>query len=466
MGDVLILGAGFSYEISQRMPLTNKLGEEVLRRVGAAGVPSPGWAFSGNYFETWLSRLAEPQPDLSDVDNAHNSAWFLQISNEIRRVVVEREHEIASTRPPWWLMKFIGIMQARNATLITLNYDTLLEHAVNSARIVDWTMATPEFVASNAILRDVPSEPPTSPTGGLTFGTPGVESSFTLMKLHGSTDWHWVSGDITGATINRWSRYGQWGSPRAENENELHQRMPGRSPFIVPPAAAKSTFYNNPVTRQLWRDASQSLAGTRPEDVVALLGYSVPATDLVMSGMLSDRLTGRVAGKVDVVNPCAEAIIGRLTEIGVAPERLQAHTGPSPIPDYVDWLESETSRRVHERLMIGTLEEMDLPLVVATSEQNGALVTGVRHSEDVAQPMELLIGSMGSLFQQLQVGGDVELPALVRANDLRDLPRSGLRVRYPSGEVTQVVDLGRYHMNIGRSPVWRVLVPAAHPFHP
>jgi hypothetical protein len=75
--DVIIIGAGFSRALSASMPLTDELGNE---SVGAAGLGTgervPIGGFTGGRFEEWLSRLAENQPDLSDLENASNRALF------------------------------------------------------------------------------------------------------------------------------------------------------------------------------------------------------------------------------------------------------------------------------------------------------------------------------------------------------------------------------------------------------
>ena len=64
---VLLLGAGFSRALSAHMPLTDELGEAVVRRLhlsSDARLPPDG--FRGGVFETWLSHLADEQPFLSN----------------------------------------------------------------------------------------------------------------------------------------------------------------------------------------------------------------------------------------------------------------------------------------------------------------------------------------------------------------------------------------------------------------
>ena len=77
-GDVIILGAGFSKAIFPEMPTLDELGTLSIKRAGLTDDPlipilsSP----SGFTFETWLATLAEPQPYLSEADNATNHALF------------------------------------------------------------------------------------------------------------------------------------------------------------------------------------------------------------------------------------------------------------------------------------------------------------------------------------------------------------------------------------------------------
>src|SRR6266568_3205067 len=51
---------------------------------------------------------------------------------------------------------------------------------------------------------------------------------------------YWVPGDASGATIHRWDLFGSWGQPEPVDQDRLRRELPGRSPFIVPPTAAKS----------------------------------------------------------------------------------------------------------------------------------------------------------------------------------------------------------------------------------
>jgi len=129
------------------------------------------------------------------------------------------------------------------------------------------------------------------------FGTLPA-STFRLVKLHGSVDCWWVDGDATGATIVRVPG-GGWGPKHLAQD----ERPPGRTPFIVPPAAGKSHFYRNPLTRELWQRAAGALR-------------TAERTDLVTGGMFGDCLRGRNTS-VEVVNPDPDPPLRTLEWLGI-----------------------------------------------------------------------------------------------------------------------------------------------------
>jgi hypothetical protein len=291
------------------------LGTLVLERLDE---PHPSF-FIGGYFEMWLSRLAEPQPDLPDHRNASNWALFLRITEVLHRVMVEREREALAEDPPQWLTRLVRVAHAEKLTMVTFNYDTLLEKATDECRIYDWEQ---RILAGS--LHTVNMLPPPPYVPGFSFG-PSPANSFTLLKLHGSIDNYWVAGDTSGATINRYNT-GDWSHPLELDEKERSRRLPNRTPFIVPPAAAKSSFYNNPVTRQIWQWAAQAL---ETADTISLVGYSLPATDLATSGMLADAISVS-RPRMEVVNLCPDPVVDRLLYLGAGRDDI-------PIRDLEWW---------------------------------------------------------------------------------------------------------------------------------
>lgn len=290
------------------MPLTDELGGLVLGELRAEGLVGPPSGFAGGYFEAWLSRLAEPQPDLPDHANLHNQAWFSRITEQAHSVLANRQAQALTSSAPDWLLRLIGVCHVTSSTIVTFNYDLLIEAALNTSFVYDWLQR--QRATSRHAVRNLPAEPVRA---GMFARSPA--DTFHLIKLHGSLDCWWVGSDATGATIQRDQG---WAAFNRDDVSPTESRPPGLVPFMVPPASAKSRFYANPVTRALWQNAAAALGRA---DTVDLIGYSLPVTDLVATGMLTDRLSGRNAD-VRVLNPSPAAPIAALKAMGLEPTTL------------------------------------------------------------------------------------------------------------------------------------------------
>lgn len=327
MSLVVVLGAGFSKAVSPHFPLTGALGDQVVERIEATGrtVQRPQ-SYRLGRFETWLSRLAETQPDLGDAENLHNAALFSEMTRAIYEIITGAQGVAEDEGLPWWTYRLIGCLHFAEATVLTFNYDTLFERALSSSGLSgEGSDGSETRVTVDSALRDMPTraEPPKS---GITFGVPRSRT-LRLIKLHGSIDTYWVKGDATGSTIQRWEG-------TAAKRQEV---LPGREPFIVPPSATKAPFYRNPLTRQLWMDASTAL---RNASRVGLIGYSFPETDLVTTGMFGEQLA-ETASTITVVNPYPSGPLTTLQNLGIRGDRLDS---VDDVSTYVSMLEAELPR--------------------------------------------------------------------------------------------------------------------------
>lgn len=338
MNRTAILGAGFSRAISGQMPLTDELGKEVLGRVASGGFSAGTRPYRGIGFEAWLSRLAEPQPDLSHAENAENRALFLRVAAAVRDVVVDCQLVELTSPMPWWLRRLIGAWHHSGTNaVITFNYDLLVEHAIDAARLWGVSNKGPARVSADAALRFGP-QPPYQPPQGLTVGAT-LADTFQLLKLHGSIDWFWL-GDRTAGSVNRWRDEAGWGRPLVITDVARRQALPDRVPLLIPPAASKSSFYANPLLRELWQQAAQAVGEA---DEVAMVGYSLPVTDLVTVGMLSDRLRDR-SSTVLVFNPKPAPVRKALRAIDVRASRVRSFDGPGNVCEvYANYLERQFS---------------------------------------------------------------------------------------------------------------------------
>jgi hypothetical protein len=309
--DVVILGAGFSHAISDAMPTLDDLGTSVLESLGLKNdlrVPNNG-VFDENFtFETWLTLLSENQPHLSVVENAENAALFLQLRDVMTEELSDTEGRVLQETPPSWLRQLTLLLHFRRATVITFNYDRLLEAALERLDVLATIDGSDRRVGIRDALWNRPPVPRVNEVWAGRF-----LPTLRLLKLHGSLDWWIAPLDVSGTSLIRnHFTYDRWGKP-SFSDDERSQLVPGRDVFIVPPTSAKSTYYQNLVTRELWRSSYDAL---RVSTNVALVGYSFPAADAVFTGMLESSLRG-AGTHVDVVNPDAEAIGTRLKKLGM-----------------------------------------------------------------------------------------------------------------------------------------------------
>lgn len=274
-GTVHVLGAGFSKALSPNMPLTNQLGDQVLNAVWPE-LRQPGTppALEGAGFEVWLSGLAERQPYLTETANADNQADLLHILDEIYEVLCEAQ-AAALWSMPGWVTTFAALTVGLDASILTFNYDCLLEKSYEGLVTVGVTIPNP-----------------------------------TLHKLHGSLDRFWtprdaISEPVTAPVVETW-----FGRPAP--------RIAGRSPFIVPPVAPKSSYYDTQYLRGQWEMAATALSNA---ERVVLVGYSLPLTDVVVSNMFR-RALGQSNAEIVLVNPDKMQVEANLNALGVGSDRI------------------------------------------------------------------------------------------------------------------------------------------------
>lgn len=133
MNDVFLLGAGFSRAISEMpdgderslMPLMKELGEILREKIPDDALRA------GDTFEHWMTYLANPQPWHSELQTLENRAMFLKLAKSIEEVVRCREIALIDTgSPPEALSQLIKKWSDRHATVVTTNYDTIVERAL------------------------------------------------------------------------------------------------------------------------------------------------------------------------------------------------------------------------------------------------------------------------------------------------------------------------------------------------
>jgi hypothetical protein len=389
--EVLLLGAGFSKALSAAMPLTDELGGEVVRLVQARSPLATDKQFSSGEFEAWLSRISEDQPDLTSAENLANRALFQQCSDALADVLSQRvEKAVEDALSRRWFHTLLGTLHARRATVVTFNQDTLVEQGVDVADLYSWDQRrwrAAQFDQPRITSSDVLDNQPPLPSTRWGYGPP--QETFRLLKLHGSTNWFWHPGDLSGATTARWFLPGMLGPDQVvpDEASALRRELPGRVPLIVPPAAAKSSYYQIPLLTQLWQDARAALLASPLR--LSLIGYSIPLTDLVTSGMLRETVVERSDNwtvPIDVVDPNATLVRNHLESLGVDGSHI---TEFESAEEFIESYERRAAHEVAAAFRNWKTEESDALILVGPSLKDGRKVIGIEvHGTEVELHLE------------------------------------------------------------------------------
>lgn len=351
----VLLGAGFSRAVNGRMPLLSDLAEGVLDKLSLdPRVLEP----FGNDLEQWLSYLAQEQPWLSDADNLRNQAQFLEVAAAISSAIRDAERRAAEEPMPTWLTRLVWSWCYEQAEIATFNYDTLLEHATSGNGLV----------ATWADLYGLPLMQRTAPGTHYMFATakpPGP--TYTLYKLHGSTNWSF--GGLSASSADRivmtgedrwW--FGRKGEPPTAPSGRDRHLFSDLEPMIIPPTGTKAPYYGNRSLRAQWHQAVSALERC---DELTVIGYSFPKTDQVVRNFLA---TSGFVGRVTVVDrreEAAENLAQLLPETTVrkyhGANAVEMFVDDS-VGDVVKWgvvNSSEGVRRITARL---TLNDVEIPM--------------------------------------------------------------------------------------------------------
>ena len=259
------------------MPVMKELSSEVITRLKSSAFPPHDTLYSlGNDIELWMTYLTQHQPWLRSEHYYRNMALAADIRRHIFDVIVGRVKKSMESPVPDWLVSLISQWHVRHASVLTLNYDTLIERATHKV-IVDKnegilaeSIHPPYF--SNILTR----------SGEAAWGELKT-NSLTYLKLHGSTNLFYSGrSDFYGETIYM-TKAPPWGTGYRDYESSSKLVSADKEVLLIPPVTDKLTYFNNETVRQLWLDACSALRSARR---VFVIGYSLPPTDLGMNFFL------------------------------------------------------------------------------------------------------------------------------------------------------------------------------------
>nr|WP_244638064.1 SIR2 family protein [Frigoribacterium sp. CFBP 13707] len=235
----------------------------------------------GGDVEAWLAYLASDQPWLGDSENLSNRALFSRSIDVLYDVIIKAQAQAEEAQPSW-LDRIAWQWSHENVTVLTFNYDTLLETAFQR---VGWARAASAFYAAPLTER--------YPVGSsrMLSASPPSRKVPTVLKLHGSVNW-WHGG--SNAPLTEQMVY----HPRPSAQSHSEPLFADLQPFLVPPTSIKNGYYGRSGLVTQWRLAAEAL---RAADQVDVIGYSFPASDLPTRTFLSSTI--RPDARVRVIDP-------------------------------------------------------------------------------------------------------------------------------------------------------------------
>jgi hypothetical protein len=401
------------------MPTLTQLGEVVARRLAdsrqSAALPDEirgrlrAGAIPTGDIETWLSHLAAPAPFLSSAERFMNSALAAELTMLIVDEV-ERAQSVALTAEiPTWLCRLAALWDRLDATVITFNYDMLIEYAIEAANM-PWLQGH----TAGDVFRGLPAG---------AAGSRSVSSLLSLLKMHGSVGWWWLQDDRVGTTITRGDVAGEWGAP-----GQLRGPR-GLDRFIIPPLATKSTYLDVGPVRELWRQARLALEGASR---VTVMGYSVPPTDLATSALIALHLPKETP--VAVVNLDASEVSARLTRLGA--NVASRFDGENAVQHFVEGHEQFLARRIagdiramidrasaddEDKVVARTLGDLRAPVLRTLSGGDDPTVLVCGHPDQDLHELEAAI-SVGRLKEAVDSAVNSDQAVLLRFPELPDIP--------------------------------------------
>lgn len=268
------------------LPNSTEWRETLLRLYKASGVPH---SITQN-IEELLSFLYQDYPWRSEEESHLAKASYYQVVRGIENVLVSHEEtnfQMAASHPTF--KKLIDYWHANGSTVISFNYDTVIEKAVEHFGVKDQGK-------QKIPLGDIYQIPIThlvSRSHIILWNPP--KNSLKLLKLHGSVNWFYSGcAEFSGEQIFYYPTY----FATKEDEEIARKNKKGLVPLIIPPLLDKGSFYFNSGIKLQWQLAKAAL---EKADVICAVGYSLPATDLVTSFLLRDALSKRKS-KIIVIN--------------------------------------------------------------------------------------------------------------------------------------------------------------------
>jgi len=253
----------------------------------------------GGNVEMLLTYLYEAMPWKTLAEIYEQKSAFLTLSMIIADYIRECEEEVFQTEPPEWAKDFIQYLHQTKQTVVTFNYDTILERLSRAytAGILDGQEARIELDD----LYDSPIGKLATRSGGWFFGSSHIETC-RLLKPHGSVNWYFPGNEDIDQQNVYYSDVFILDNP-SHPDVQTYIKSTERNkqdliPLIIPPVAEKTSFYGISLVRALWQASRKAI---EEADEIYCVGYSLVKTDLPVRILFSTVMDSPTK-KVYIVN--------------------------------------------------------------------------------------------------------------------------------------------------------------------
>jgi hypothetical protein len=370
-----------------------------------------------------------------------------------------RVDEATLNDAPLWLRQLLAIWHCEQARIVTFNYDTLLERALNGTRqAISAGPVVQLKLRSDLVV--YPAPPATQALDYEDMESPTAQS-MQILKLHGSLDWYWASGDANGSTLIRVRQTRAFGGLKSPKSDLDFSGVRSLDRYLIPPVTKKDGYYGSYLANTLWRTARQLIEQTQS---VTFLGYSLPAEDRVSSELIGETQQG---AHVEVVDRDPDGILGRPSSLGIDAEA--AASGDDSIQEYVASRMADAISSFQDCPVFDTLESTTCDIVFAIappfpSNNQAELYLPVWNEADQAfdahqveqsfysgQSMPYRDSILNSMPRGYRQSAD-----FVTAARLREMTADGVPfvVRFPNDADKKLVAIGAKHIKIER---WELL---------
>jgi hypothetical protein len=341
------------------MPITDQLGREIMERL-PTGFEMSGIETGG--FEDWLTLRLSELPFLEGHVNKMRRAEAERVIAEIAGILDDHVAEASTAQCPLWLQQLILLWHSERAIIITFNYDTLLEQAINLVRPVINGSSLATTVYADQVVFPAPPGPPAE----YMIDTASHNAqSFQILKLHGSLNWYWAAGDPTGSTLVRLREKRVLGSaPLTIDYDFAGAKTLDR--YVIPPVTAKDAYYSSYLSHSLWRSASDAI---RLAPRITMMGYSMPANDRVAVELISQASATFEIVDLDPGNPGDPmTLAGRIARLGPVDSTTG---GAAAIADYVSKKLNAAASTLSSAAVVASIERESDNVVLAIPARHG-----------------------------------------------------------------------------------------------